>query len=105
MRSPLTIGIDWSRKRALKAQLLQALDRVRPGSPGGVELPSDDPLYAAAAQELLAKNPDLRIIRAKTTLTLTRASGISAGASAGLVEQLQSDGVIVMPGERLYDDR
>ncbi len=96
--------MDWSRKQALKTQLVESLQRIPPGSPQGVDLPGDDPLYAVAAQEIL-KDPRFRIIRGPKHLTLMWAEGVARGASSELREQLQRDGVIVGQGARLYHER
>lgn len=95
---------DWSAKRALKEQLLQALARIPHGSPQGVDLPQNDPLYAVAVQELLKDNPQFRVIRSGTTFTILKDSGVTAGASGALREQLTRDGHILGPGAILFHD-
>lgn len=106
-------ALTFNQKRALKAELLDALKRTP--SPGGVDLPPfnhkrpNDPanraalLCVQAVQEILKERPDLTVTRSRDKSCLCRRSDISiAGAGSGgdlVLRHLERNGTVLMPGD------
>lgn len=97
--NPITAVRDWSKKKHMKEVLSNELRKH--GGPGeGVEVPSDDPLWAVAVMELLREQPMLKAVRMHDGIVLCRRAHFEGGTSAGLKQAMESAGFAVGPGDK-----
>lgn len=110
LRSPITVYRDWSKKQAVKKQVLGAFivaERAsrESGRPFvGLDLPQDDAVAAVALQELLREHPQLLVVRFKERMVLCRERAYTATTSDPTRQSIEQAGLLVRPGDFLHDD-
>ena len=114
---------DWSKKRELKRDLMNALNATR-GPGRGLDLPRSDapdkdllPLMKEednledlrsrlrvgelALQELVIERPEVCVMKFKKTLTFAYRADLAMGISKGLLDQCDVDSFFAKAGENL----
>lgn len=104
MRSPITVGREFLRKRAV-ANALYATLRER-GRPGGLDVTRQDAEGAAALMYLLEHRNDVTVVKNTKNLTLMFKIDLERTFTPGVAAAMgRAGGVIALPGEDLLDGR
>lgn len=97
MRSPFQVMRDWHRKRALKAQWLPILRKLRPGVALRIELggAEDEAVECVALQELIRENAaHLEILNwGANCVTLLRKITLRGATSPAFIEHIRAKGL------------
>jgi len=98
--NPIRAVQDWSKKKQMKAALVRELEKRRQPRVG-VEVPSNDPMWAVAVMELLKEHPKLKAVRMNESVVLCHRAQFDGDTSEGLKQTMQAGGFILNPGDKL----
>ena len=101
MRSPVTVGREFLRKRAAANALYQTL--LQHGRPGGIDVSRQDAEGVAALMHLLKHRNDVTVVKNKQNLMLMFKIDLERTFTPGVAEAMSRGGVLANPGEDLLD--
>ena len=99
--NPIRALRDFSKTAQAARELYAAVTYAHKQHKCGIDVPNNDPEMAVAVMKMMAKHPELIIVKNKKNLTVAFREDFAPTVSADLHETMKKDGFIATPGEDL----